>query len=247
MKNYLLKIQYIGSNFYGFQKQVGIQTVQGTLEEALELVLRKTVHTFGSARTDRGVNALNQYVNFYFDGELDTRHIFRKLNAILFKTGITLKEIKEVDIAFHSRKSSKGKLYAYSISDDKEKSLFLRPYVYVYSESLDLELMKVALQGLKGRHDFTLFANIDRTLKNRNNICEIFDAGIIQKPPLTILYFYGDRFLYHMVRRMVYYVLKGAQGHIPEEKMKNPFSFPDLPYTRQVLPPEPLFLVDVIY
>jgi len=247
MRNYLVKIQYIGRGFYGFQKQTGIPTVQDALEDALETALRKPVQTFGSARTDRGVNALNQYVNFYFDGDLDTLRLSGKLNAMLFKSGITVKEIKEVDISFHSRKSSKGKLYAYSVSQDKEKSLFLRPYVYVYSEPADIALMGVALNGLKGRHDFTLFANIDRTLKKRNNVCEIFNAGIIQKPPVTIIYFYGDRFLYHMVRRMVYYVLKGAQGHIPEEELKAPFSFPDLPYTRQVLPPEPLFLVDVIY
>lgn len=247
MRNYLMRIQYIGRGFYGFQKQVGIPTVQDTLEETLGIVLRKPVKTFGSARTDRGVNAINQYVNFYFDGELDTKHLSIKLNVTLSKTGIMIKEIREVDIMFHSRKDAKGKLYAYSVSEDKEKSLFLRPYVYVYNEPADFGLMKIALQGLDGKHDFALFANTDRTQKNRNSICEIFDAGIIQKPPVTIIYFYGDRFLYHMVRRMVFYVLKGAQGHIPEEKMKNPFSFPDIPYTRQVLPPEPLFLVDVIY
>jgi tRNA pseudouridine38-40 synthase len=247
MKNYLLRIEYIGSAFFGFQKQLGLDTVEDTLEEALVTIIRKPIKTFGSARTDRGVNALNQYVNFYFDGDLNTLYLMRKLNSILFKIGIIVKEIQEVDIAFHARKSAKGKIYSYIVSENREESLFLRPYVYVYNEPADFKLMQLALDGLKGKHDFTSFANIDRTQKKRNNICEIFDAGAIQKAPFTIFYFYGDRFLYHMVRRMVYYVLKGAQGHIPEEKLRNPFAFEDLPFTRQVLPPEPLFLLDVVY
>ncbi|PIP49664.1 MAG: hypothetical protein COX13_02715, partial [Caldiserica bacterium CG23_combo_of_CG06-09_8_20_14_all_35_60] len=64
---------------------------------------------------------------------------------------------------------------------------------------------------------------------------------------VTILYFYADRFLYHMVRRMVYYVLKAGQGKISRGILEDPFRASEIPYTRQVLPGEPLFLVDVIY
>ncbi len=247
MKNYLLIIQYIGSGFFGFQKQSGIPTVQNSLEGALNTFLRKSIKVFGSSRTDRGVNALNQYVNFYFDEELNEVTLQRKLNSLLFKTGIYVKEIRSVDLAFHARKSAKGKIYSYIISENRENALFMRPYVYVYSEAVDFSLMQAALNGLKGKHDFSIFANIDRTLKNRNNICELLSAGIIQKPPATIIYFQGDRFLYHMVRRMVYYVLKAGQGKISRVILEDPFGASEVPYTRQVLPGEPLFLVDVIY
>jgi len=247
LENYLIRIQYTGQYFYGFQKQQGLITVQGCIEDALSLVLRSSINTFGSSRTDRGVNALNQYINFYFENELDTQYLKMKLNGLLFEKGIAVKEITKVDKLFHARKSSKGKIYAYIISNSSEKAMFLFPYVYLYKEDIDRELLGKTLEGLKGKHDFSIFANRDRAQPERYNICEIFDLGVLDKKDYLVLYFYGDRFLYHMVRRMVYYILKASSGHIPEEVIINPFSQKKVPYTRQVLPPGPLFLVDVVY
>lgn len=251
MHNYLIRIQFVGTNFAGFQKQSNHpkdeKTVQGEIEKVLKKVLQKEVNTYGAARTDAGVNALNHYLNFYFDEEIDTDWLKRKMNNLLFDEKILVKEIKEVDLSFHARKSAKGKIYAYIVSQDIESSLFLMPFVYIYKEPLDFDLLKLAMDGLKGKHDFSMFANFDKSQPDRNNICELFDVGFIQKGSFQIFYFYGDRFLYHMVRRVVYYLLKGAQGYIDKEILKDPFLHKNVPFTRQVLPPEPLFLVNVIY
>jgi|YelNatPaOPRAMG01_1025707.scaffolds.fasta_scaffold63293_1 tRNA pseudouridine38-40 synthase len=252
MHNYLLRIQYIGRNFSGFQKQSNHpedeKTVQGEIEKVLRTVLREQVNTYGAARTDAGVNALNQYLNFYYSESVDPDWLKNKMNHLLFDKGIFVKEVKEVPETFHARKSAKSKVYAYIVSSDLEKSMFLMPYVYIYREPIDMNMLKIALDGLKGKHDFSIFANFDKSKKDRNNICEIFDTGFIVKDSIIILYFHGDRFLYHMVRRMVYYVLKGAQGYIDTRILLNPFAFGNkVPFTRQVLPPEPLFLVNVIY
>ncbi|BAL81235.1 tRNA pseudouridine synthase A [Caldisericum exile] len=252
MHNYLMRVQYIGKNFAGFQKQSNHpqdeKTVQGEIEKVLKTVLRAPVNTYGAARTDAGVNALNQYLNFYYDDLIDYYWLKNKMNHLLFDEGIFVKEVREVPITFHARKSAKSKIYAYLVSSDLENSMFLMPYVYIYKEPLDMNMLKIALDGLKGKHDFSIFANVDKSQKDRNNICELFDTGYIERGSLTILYFHGDRFLYHMVRRMVYYVLKGAQGYIDTRILLDPFSFgKKVPFTRQVLPPEPLFLVNVIY
>lgn len=252
MHNYLIRIQYVGRNFAGFQKQSNHpkeeKTVQGEIEQVLKKVLRAEINTYGAARTDAGVNALNQYLNFYFSEELDCEWLKNKINHLLFEQGIFVKDIKEVPETFHARKSAKSKIYAYVVSQDLEKAMFLMPYVYIYKEPIDFNMLKIALDGLKGKHDFSIFANNDKTQKDRNNICELFDTGYILKDSFILLYFHGDRFLYHMVRRMVYYVLKGAQGYIDTRILIDPFSFgKKVPFTRQVLPPEPLFLVNVIY
>lgn len=251
MHNYLIRIQFVGRFFAGFQKQSNHpkseKTVQGEIEKALKKVLQKEVVTYGAARTDAGVNALNHYLNFYFQDSLDTLWLSRKLNSILFDEGIFVKGIEEVPLTFHARKSAMAKIYAYILSSDLESSLFLLPYVYIYKEPLDFDLLRLAMDGLKGKHDFSLFANLDRSQPERNNVCEMFDVNYIQKGNLLIFYLYGDRFLYRMVRRVVYYLLKGAQGYIDKEILKNPFASEHVPFTRQVLPPEPLFLVNVIY
>jgi tRNA pseudouridine38-40 synthase len=246
MRNYVLKLQYIGRNFFGFQKQSTAKTVQGELEKALSLILQSDIKVNGAARTDRGVNAINQYVNFYFNREIDTSRLKRKINSILFREGLFVKDFFETDLLFHPRKNVKGKVYAYVLSQDKQHAMFLMPGVYFYNGKMDLNLLNVAINGLKGEHDFSIFANKDRSLPQRNNICNLFDAGIIHRNYVDILYFYGNRFLYHMVRRLVYYLIKASTGNIPGEILRDPFNN-DAPYTRQVLPPEPLFLVDVFY
>ncbi len=247
MNNYLLRIQYVGSHFYGFQKQNGIPTVQGAIEEALLRTLRVSVSTIGAARTDKGVNAINQYMNFYLQDEIDVEILRERLNSLLFFQKIFVKEGRPVDLSFHSRKSAKGKIYAYILSDNPQATMFISPYVYIYHGGIDFGLVEKAFGGLKGKHDFTFFSNRDRSRPDRNNFCEIFDAGFLNKDAITIFYFYADRFLYHMVRRMVYYVLKSAQGKVPEKVLANPFGASEIPYARQVLPGEPLFLVDVVY
>ncbi len=246
MRNYVLKIQYIGRNFYGFQKQSSVKTVQGELEKALSLVLQEPIKTNGAARTDRGVNAINQYVNFYTEKSIDVIRYRDKLNSILFREGIFIKDFFETDLLFHVRKNVKGKIYAYILSDNKKEAMFLMPHVYFYNGKIDRALFDISVNALKGEHDFSVFANKDRSQPLRNNVCNIFEIGLIERPFVKIVYFYGNRFLYHMVRRMVYYLIKASTGALKKDILLNPFSA-DTPYTRQVLPPEPLFLIDVFY
>ncbi len=247
MRNYVLRMGYIGRNFYGFQKQRDLPTIQGSIEEALTRILRVPTSVNGASRTDRGVNAFNQHVNFYFDGEIDLGKLKKKLNSLLAKRGILIKEAQEVDMKFHSRKSAEGKVYAYILSSCRERDFFLSPYVYFHHSELDKDLLALAMKGLKGEHDFSVFANIDKSIPHRNNVCNLFEVGFIEKNGALVFYFFGNRFLYHMVRRMVYYLIKAGEGAIKKDYLEAPFRVNGLPYTRQVLPPEPLFLVNVIY
>ncbi len=247
MKNYILRMEYIGRNFYGFQKQRDLPTIQGSTEGALTRILRVPISVNGASRTDRGVNAFNQYVNFYFDGEIDPVKLKKKLNSLLAQKGIIIKEVQEVDMKFHSRKSAKGKVYTYILSSCRERDFFLSPYVYFHHSELNKDLLNLAMKGLKGKHDFSIFANRDRSIPRRNNICELFAVGFIEKNGLLVFYFLGDRFLYHMVRRMVYYLIKAGEGAIKKDYLEAPFNVSGIPYTRQVLSPEPLFLVNVVY
>ncbi len=246
MRNYVLRVRYLGDKLYGFQKQATVPTVQGEIEKALSLILRKSIRTNGAARTDRGVNALNQYVNFYFDEKLDTERLRRKLNSMLFNKWIYIKDFFETDLLFHPRKNVRGKIYSYILSDNRENAMFLLPRVYFYNGKTDFNLLKKAMDSLRGEHDFVNFANKDRSQPLKNTVCTIYDIGVIKKGSVQILYFYGNRFLYHMVRRLVYFLIKAGTGNVKKDFLENPF-LENAPFTRQVLPPEPLFLVDVYY
>lgn len=247
MENYLLRLQYIGRMFYGFQKQPNLPTVQGVLEETLSLLLQEKISISGSARTDRGVNALNQYANFYCNRSFEPEKLKDKLNGLLYKKGIFVKDLQAVDLNFHARRSAKGKIYAYLTTQDLEQAMFLFPYVYLYREPVEFGLLERAAQGIIGKHNFASFANVDRSQPERDTNCELFKVGIEKQKQYFAVYFYGNRFLYHMVRRLVYYLLKCSSGKVPSHILLDPFKEEKIPYSRQVLPPEPLFLVDVLF
>ncbi len=247
MKNYVLRVQYLGEKLYGFQKQASVPTVQGEVEKALSLVLRKKIRTNGAARTDRGVNALNQYLNFYYEDKIDTEKLRRKINSMLFnKYWIYVKDLFETDILFHPRKNVKGKIYVYILADSKEKAMFLLPHVYFYNGKMNFALLERAMQSLRGVHNFVNFANKDRSKPSKSTICRLYNVGYLKRNDILIFYFYGDRFLYHMVRRLVYFLIKAGVGEINSRFLEDPFTA-EVPFTRQVLPPEPLFLVNVLY
>ena len=82
MKNYLLKIEYDGTNFVGWQSQKNGKSIQDCVEIALKKVLKSNIRIIGSGRTDKGVHALSQYASFKFAKKIDNKKIF--LNSINF-------------------------------------------------------------------------------------------------------------------------------------------------------------------
>ena len=138
MKNILLKLEYDGSAFHGWQEQPNQRTVQGELEDALSFVMGKDIHVDGTSRTDAGVHALGQCCTFSGDFGIPVENIKKAVNNVLSqgRTGVGTKpgdiriiDCKEMPEGFHARFDSKGKTYRYLISTS-EPDLFRRNYCY---------------------------------------------------------------------------------------------------------------------
>ena len=82
MFNYLIKIEYVGTNFVGWQSQKNGKSIQDSVEKALTRVLKSQIRVIGSGRTDRGVHALSQYANFKSKIKINEKKIF--LNSVNF-------------------------------------------------------------------------------------------------------------------------------------------------------------------
>ena len=82
MFNYLLKIEYDGTNFVGWQSQKNGRSIQSTIEKALKRVFKTQIIITGSGRTDKGVHALSQYANFKSKKKINEKKTF--LNSINF-------------------------------------------------------------------------------------------------------------------------------------------------------------------
>ena len=170
MKNYRLKIQYDGTKYSGWQIQPNVPTVQGKVVETIKIITGNEINLIGSGRTDSGVHALGQIANFHIDTELNIYKFKHSLNSIL-AGDISITELIEVPLEFHSRFDAKKRSYLYLFSN--EKSPFYNNYTYQYSPIFDLPISHLnnISKILLGEQDFTSFSK--KNTDTENMVCNI--------------------------------------------------------------------------
>lgn len=168
-RNILLTIEYDGTNFYGWQRQPDVRTVQGTLEDVLSKVCGRRVLIEGSGRTDAGVHAFGQRATFCGDFGIPTERIAYAANNILsesMKDGdVRITKAEEVPKGFHARFDAVGKKYIYKIRNADRMPVFLRNYRYRVWRKLDLDSMGQATGFIVGTRDFACFQSAGATPK----------------------------------------------------------------------------------
>lgn len=198
---YVLKIQYLGENYRGSQKQPNGNTIQNKLEEALCTLIKQDIRTIFSGRTDSGVSARCQSVHFDIEFEiLDKLKFLSSLNAIL-PDDIRVFDIEKTDECFHVQKSAKFRHYKYVIRNHFCDDVFDKCVLH-YPYKLDANRMDAALAYLVGVHDFSAFKSKS---DNPACLCEIYLAQARRSSDnkYVIIDIIGNRFLYNMVRTIV--------------------------------------------
>src|SRR5262249_28562372 len=157
MRNIKLTLAYDGTDFNGWQTQPGYRTVQETLEKAIAaLTGEERVRVNASGRTDTGVHAVGQVVNFYTTTHHPADVLVRAINAHL-PPDVAVCDAADVAESFDANRDAKRKLYRYVIHDGPVPSPFLRRYCMQSRHPLDAAAMRRAAEPLKGRHDFHSF------------------------------------------------------------------------------------------
>ena len=171
LANYKLTVQYDGTSFYGFQIQPKpeIITVQGELQKVISMIFNKEIKINAAGRTDTGVHALGQVVNFQVDKDMDVKKLTRALNRLLNRA-VTVSNIETVPEDFHARYSAKQRRYIYILDNSPQPSALLRNRAYHYGVPLDISKMKEAIVYFRGEHDFSRFAknlkDIDKPIRS---------------------------------------------------------------------------------
>jgi tRNA pseudouridine38-40 synthase len=212
---YRLLIEYDGRELHGWQVQPGLPTVQGNLEDALSILLRRRVAVVGAGRTDAGVHARGQVAHFVCDQRLDTHRLRRSLNGILPRSIRVLNSARAPD-DFHARYSAVRRLYRYFVATEP-RSLDAHARVYV-RPAPDFVQMNRAADHLRGRHDFTSFCKA--TSETQNRVCVVTRLGWIEeaRPGDWFFEIEADRFLHGMVRTVVGTLLQvGRSTREPSE------------------------------
>lgn len=244
IRNLKMVVAYEGTNYAGFQRQLNSPTIQGVLEDKLSQILNCKVTIIGAGRTDAGVHARGQVVNFKVDNQLPAAKIHQALNSLL-PEDIVVKSVVETDLEFHARYSAKSKTYFYSIYNDQIRPLFERNLVYYYRHQLDLDKMRTAMGLLLGKHDFKSFQAAGSTVSN--TIRTIHFCRLEQKGPLIKLIFNADGFLYHMVRNIVGSLILVGNGKLSIEEFEDILEKRDRTFAGPTAPAQGLFLEEVFY
>lgn len=196
-----LLIQYLGTNFHGWQKQPDRVSVQGYIEQAISDVVGLSVNIYGAGRTDSGVHAAAQVAHFEYSGSIPARKWAKIINARL-PEGILIRASASVSQDWHARFSAVWRRYRYTIYTDERPNIFVnRTCWHYYQSALNESWMQRALIPLLGEHDFSAFK---RTGSDRSDsLVEVQDAQCYRQGAFLYLEIQANSFLYGMVRLLV--------------------------------------------
>ena len=202
MFNYLIKIEYEGTNFVGWQSQKNGKSIQDSVEKALTRVLRTRIRIIGSGRTDKGVHALSQYANFKTKIKINEKKIFlNSMNFFLKKKCISILDIKNKNSDFHARFSAKLRTYEYFIINRQGELSIDRDRAWHIKEKINLKLMKRGAKILEGTHDFSIFRA--SSCSARSPIKKMYPIKISKINDKIKIRFCSKSFLQNQVRSMV--------------------------------------------
>ena len=244
-KNIRLILEYDGSLYHGWQRQKGESTVQGVMEDRIQMMIKDPIKLIASGRTDAGVHALNQVCHFITRAGIDPASFKRGLNSLL-PDDIVIKRAEYTPLDFHSRYHAKSKIYEYRILNQEQPNTFLRNYTWHIRVKLELIEMERCLSLLQGKHDFTSFRSTGSG--NMNPVREMMRAEIHgPEEGIIRLVFEADGFLRHMVRNIVGTVFEVGRGRIGYDQFVEIFQSKDRRMAGIKAPPQGLFLKEVRY
>ena len=202
MFNYLIKIEYDGTNFVGWQSQKNGKSIQSTIEIALKKVIKNKTKIIGAGRTDRGVHALSQFANFKSKKKIDNKKVFLdSINFFLKKNLISILNIKEKSENFHARFSAKLRTYEYLIINRQGALSINRSRAWHVKKKIDLELMERGAKILEGTHDFSTFRASSCSAKSP--IKKLHPIKINKKNDMIKIRLSSKSFLQNQVRSIV--------------------------------------------
>lgn len=253
-KNYLIKIEYDGSDFSGWQIQPGVRTVQGVLEDALSTFCGISIKINGTSRTDAGVHALGQCATFSGDFAIPPENLMKAannylaggMNALNRVGDVRIISIKEVPMDFHARFCCKGKTYKYIIDNSENADVFSRKYKYHIIDKLNLEEMKKAAKKVCGTHDFKSF-EASGSNPRETTVRTVSDIEIRRNENDVIIEVTGDGFLYNMVRIIVGTLVEVGLGKRMADSVEDIIEARDRTKAGHTAPAEGLYLKGIYF
>lgn len=214
-RNIKLVIEYDGTHFCGWQKQLNDRTVQEDVERSLSMLTGESITTIAAGRTDSGVHAMGQVVNFKTQSQL-SRSVFVRGGNSRLSHDVRIVQAKDVDDNFHARYSAVRRHYHYYIS--RRQRAIGRQYSWYYWNELNLNAMQQATRLLLGSQNFKSFCQKNAVVKH--HICHVYKAKWTRTGDFYCFEICANRFLHHMVRSLVGTLVEIGEEKYPVQQMK---------------------------
>ena len=246
MHRYQILIEYVGTNFIGWQIQSKGQSIQKFSQIKISKLLKEKINLVGSGRTDSGVHAIEQSAHFDCKKKIENLDKFLKsINYFLNTQLVSITSIKKKNLNFHARFSAKQRIYTYIIFNRISGPSIEKNRGWHIKKKLDLKLMKKGTKKLLGTNDFSTFRSSSCNAKS--SIRTIKSIKIKKVKNKIQIQFKSQSFLQQQVRSMV-----GCLKYLAEKKW-NLKQFESVFKSKKrtlCAPPAPahgLFLEKVIY
>ena len=246
MIRYQLLIEYVGTNFRGWQIQKKGSTIQGLIQEKLSKLLKQIIILNGSGRTDSGVHAIEQSAHFDCQKEItDLMKFLKSINHFLNDQGVAIKKIRKKSNKFHARFSAKQRIYKYIIFNQISAPVIEKNRGWHVRKPLDLDLIKKGAKKLVGTYDYSTFRS--SSCHAKSPIKTIKSVKIKSSKNRIEIEFNSQSFLQQQIRSMVGCLKYLGEKKWDLKKFDKVFKLKKRVLCAPPAPPEGLFLARVIY
>ena len=246
MHRYQILIEYVGSNFIGWQIQSKGHSIQKLVQSKISKLLKEKINLIGSGRTDSGVHAIEQSAHFDCKKKIENINNFLQfLNYFLNIKLISITNIKKKNFNFHARFSAKQRIYTYVIFNRISRPSIEKNRGWHIRKKLDLKLMKKGAKKLLGTHDFSTFRSSNCSAKSP--IRTMKSIKIKEVKNKIQIQFKSQSFLQQQVRSMVGCLKYLGEKKWDLKKFENVFKSKKRALCAPPAPAHGLFLERVIY
>jgi tRNA pseudouridine38-40 synthase len=215
---YKITIEYLGTNYCGWQRQGDALSIQEILETAIYNFIKLNVHVYAAGRTDAGVHAFGQVAHFDLPKLLNPYRLMHSINHFCrgHQVGVVAAELVPGD--FDARFSAIKRHYVYKILNRRSVNIVHKGLMTLVREELDIDSMRTAASYLIGKHDFSSFRASE--CQSNSPVKTLDRIQIIQNDKEIEIYFSALSFLHHMVRNIVGSLLMVGRGKWAPEHIK---------------------------
>ena len=246
MFTYQINVEYLGTNFVGWQIQKNGTSVQGVLEKVLSNFLKYKIRVIGSGRTDSGVHASEQSAHFKTKDKIKDKNVFiNSINFFLRKYTISVLNIKKRSKKFHARHSANQRVYKYFIINRNSPLVLEKNKAWHIKTKLDVKIIKLGAKILTGTHNFSTFRASSCQAKSPVKTLKKVKVKKIKNK--IILTFQSESFLQQQVRSMVGSLKYLGEGKWDIKDFKEAFKSKKRKMCAPPAPAHGLYLNKVLY